>query len=122
MQPDRRSSERHEIELQLSCRVPARPCYATLVDLSYHGCHIEVPHATVELGGTALIDFHRGRGISGSVVWVRGPDVGIRFHRRLPKMVAIALGIEAADLQDEPISPPSAAGGLRHWVRELFRF
>ena len=118
---ERRLAERFETELHLTCRAPARPCRAILLDLSYEGCRIEVPHSTVDLGGTALIDLPKAPGFAGRIVWVNGHKAGIRFHRRLPKASAIALGIEQAEPEADP-EPPRPEGILRHWVRKLMGF
>ena len=53
---ERRSAQRAAIEVKLTCRLPARPQSATLRDISYHGCRIDVPGAPIEVGGTALLE------------------------------------------------------------------
>ena len=90
---ERRLAERMETNVQLICRVPARPCRAFMQDLSHTGCRLEIPDALIELGGTAVIDLC-GRPITGQVVWVRGNVAGVKFQRRLPQSVAIAIGVK----------------------------
>jgi hypothetical protein len=123
-QMERRLAERTETNVLLTCRVPARPCRATMLDVSHLGCSLEMPDANIELGGTALLDLPGAGEISGLVVWVRGKRAGVRFHRRLTGKAAVVLGLE--EPEPEPAAEPLAAAGdsnlremLRHWIRRL---
>jgi len=119
---ERRSEPRLETKVLLTCRVPARPCRATMHDLSHAGCRIEFGEAGVELGGTALVDLPGLPHVAGRIVWVRGNSAGIRFERRLGKTASVALGLdkpepEPAVAEYEPEVRPE--GILRHWIRRL---
>ena len=120
---ERRVEDRIETSVLLMCRVPARPSRAIMHDVSHEGCRLELPQANAELGGTALLDLPGAAQFPGSVVWVRGPHVGIRFHRRLRGAVAVALGLEEPEpepvAEPEPVQGPRTEGLLRHWIRRL---
>jgi len=110
---ERRYEERTETNVQLTCRVPARPCRAIMHDLSHTGCRIEVAGANIELGGTALIDIPGGRQLAGRVVWVRGNEAGVRFERPLHGPAAVALGLAEAEPEPAPEPVERIAGGRR---------
>ena len=74
---ERRFDERIETHVQLTCRVPARPCRAIMHDLSRVGCRLEVTGSTVELGATAMIDLPGAAAVAGRVV-CPGGSAGIR--------------------------------------------
>ena len=120
---ERRREERIETDVHLTCRVPARPCRATMHDLSHTGCRLEFREASIELGGTALIDLPGAGQVAGRIVWIRGNRAGIQFLRRLGKTAAIALGLEQPEPEPQP--DPDADNGsnfgglLRHWIRRL---
>ena len=119
---ERRFSERVETSVHLTCRVPARPCRTVLQDLSAFGCRLELPDASIELGGTVLLDLPGAARFPGCVVWIRGNTAGIRFLRQLTGTAAVALGIEAPEPvidSPEPAEEPELAGFLRHWIRRL---
>ena len=119
---ERRSTQRIETNVHLTCRVPAMPCRATMHDLTYDGCRIEVPQGKLEHGATMLIDLPGAAGFPGTVMWVKGTQAGIRFERRLGKASAIALGIEQPDPEPDPEPQwmrPEGETFLRHWVRRL---
>ena len=121
---ERRLDERIETNVQLTCRVPARPCRAIMHDVSRVGCRIEVTGAAIELGATALIDMP-GSQVAGRVVWLRGNVAGIEFNRRLSKAVSIALGLEEPDPEQVASGHADIAniapreGFLQHWMRRL---
>ena len=120
---ERRVEDRTETNVLLMCRVPARPCRAIMHDVSHEGCRLELPDANAELGGTALLDLPGAAQFPGRVVWVRGTQAGIRFHRRLRGTPAIALGLEEPEpkpvFEPEPGPEPGVQGLLRHWIRRL---
>jgi hypothetical protein len=122
---ERRIEDRTETNVHLTCRVPARPCRATMQDLSHTGCRLEFRDAILELGGTALIDLPGGSQVAGRIVWIRGNLAGIQFHRRLGRAVSIALGLDEPESEPEPVAttePDAALSGggiLRHWFRKL---
>lgn len=118
---ERRLDERTETNVHLTCRVPARPCRATMHDLSHTGCRLEFRDVTLELGGTALIDLPAGGQVAGRIVWIRGNRAGIQFHRRLGKAVSIALGLDEPEPEPEPepVQERPREGILRHWFRRL---
>ena len=100
---ERRFDERIETHVQLTCRVPARPCRAIMHDLSRVGCRLEVTGSTVELGATAMIDLPGAAAVAG-----RG--VGRRGEREPEQAVS-----ERADIA----RIPSREGFLTHWMRRL---
>jgi len=121
---ERRREERIETNVNLSARMPARPCHAIVHDLSHEGCRIELGTANIELGGTALLDLPGASRYEGQVVWVKGNQAGIRFARRLRGRTAVALGLDEPD--PEPVAqaadeaqPQNLSGLLRHWMRRL---
>lgn len=119
---ERRSAERLTIDVSLTCRIPARPQPATIRDLSYQGCRIDVPGAPIELGGTALIELPGAGSVTGSVVWTHGRTAGVRFDRALSSKAAVALGLEQpkpVEIVPEVDYTPPSSGILRHWFRRL---
>lgn len=121
---ERRLETRMATNVQLNCRVPARPCRAIMHDLSHEGCRLELPHANVELGATALLDLPGTTRFPGRVVWIRSNVAGIRFDRRLGGRAAVALGLDDPEPEPEPapLEPagqPNLHGLLRHWIRRL---
>ena len=119
---ERRFAERMQIDVRLTCRMPAAPQLATVLDISHHGCRIGVPGAPIELGGTAQLELPGAGKVTGSVVWTHGRVAGVRFERVLGTAAAVALGLEQAK-PVEPLAeieyPPQPAGMLRHWFRRL---
>ena len=122
---ERRFDERIETHVQLTCRVPARPCRAIMHDLSRVGCRLEVTGSTVELGATAMIDLPGAAAVAGRVVWIRGNQAGIQFSRSLSKAASIALGLDEPE-PEQAVSEradiariPSREGFLPHWMRRL---
>jgi hypothetical protein len=122
---ERRRDERNETNVLLTCRMPARPCSAVMHDLSHMGCRLQLPDATVELGGTALIELPGAGRTSGLIVWTRGNVAGVEFHHRLEGAAAIALGLDEPEPETatpepgEQVDEPNLRGILRHWIRRL---
>ena len=122
---ERRLEERTETNVLLTCRVPARPCRAIMHDLSHAGCRLELPDGNVKLGGTALVDLPGAAQVPGRVVWIRGNQAGIQFHRRLTGAAAVALGLDEPEPEPvaaealEPAENSNLRGILRHWIRRL---
>lgn len=122
---ERRRDERNETNVLLTCRIPARPCRAVMHDLSHIGCRLELPDATAELGGTALLELPGAERTSGLIVWTRGNVAGIEFHHRLGGAAAIALGLDEPNPEpvepepDEQVDESNLRGILRHWIRRL---
>lgn len=121
---ERRASERVATNIATSCRVPATPHRATILDLSHAGCRMQVRDLSVPLGATVHFDFGPNSRVSGQVVWVDAAAAGVRFHSPLRSGIAVQLGIEqarprettVAGVEVEPASLPLA---LRHWVRRV---
>jgi hypothetical protein len=120
---ERRRGHRIEVNLHLTCRVPAKPSHAILYDISHTGCKIEIQDDVAPLGATALVDMPCAPGFPGVVVWARGRMTGIRFSRRLGHAAACAVGLEIAP---EPITEPddikapiTLSGRFQHWMRRL---
>jgi hypothetical protein len=119
---ERRLAQRATIEVKLTCRMPARPQPATLRDISYHGCRIDVPGAPIEVGGTALLEVPGLAKVAGQVVWVHGRTAGVRFERTLGSSAAVAFGLEQAkpaEAVPEMVARDPAGGILSHWFRRL---
>jgi len=119
---DRRSAERTATDVSLTCRIPATPQPATILDVSHHGCRIKVPGAPVELGGTAQFELPGAGKVTGSVVWTHGRVAGVRFERALGTAAAVALGLEKAKPVEALVEieyPQQPAGILSHWFRRL---
>ena len=119
---ERRLDERTATFVHLMCRVPAMPTRAIMHDLSHLGCRLEFPDANIELGGTTVLDVPGVTQIPGRVMWVRGNQAGIRFHRRLTETAAVVLGLdEPAPIEVEVavVEDTGFRGLLRHWMRRL---
>ena len=119
---ERRVDERTSTNVSLMCRVPAIPTRAIMHDLSLVGCRLEFPNAEVELGGTTVLEVPGVTRIDGRVMWVRGNQAGIRFHRRLTETAAEVLGLEVPKRVEETVetaAPSGLRGVLRHWMRRL---
>jgi hypothetical protein len=124
---ERRYTDRVPTEVGVSCRVPASPEQAMLIDLSQSGCRLEFARRGVDQGATVNLDFQVGKPIGGQVVWTDGAYAGVRFHTALPKPVAVEFGLEHCALDagtpdhdlPEPEAQVAAKGLLGHWVRRL---
>jgi hypothetical protein len=123
---ERRFTDRVPTEVGVSCRVPASPERATLVDLSRSGCRLEFARHNIDAGATVNLDFRTGKPVGGQVVWTDGAHAGVRFHSSLPRLVAIEFGLEQREAQPEGFeldialdAQPPAGGLLRHWMRRL---
>ncbi|HYD23698.1 MAG TPA: PilZ domain-containing protein [Croceibacterium sp.] len=120
---ERRSDERIETNIQLTCRVPARPRPAVMHDLSHLGCRLEFREADVELGGTVVLEPPAVRAFAGQVVWTRQRQVGVQFERPLSNAASVALGLDEPEPEPvhepEPESAANLSGLLRHWMRRL---
>ena len=120
---ERRREERTETNVHLSARMPARPTHAIIHDLSHEGCRIELGHANIEVGGTALLDLPHAPRWPGQVVWVRGNQAGVQFARRLRGAPAVALGLDEPEPEaqepEQPLQEQNFGGMLRHWIRRL---
>jgi hypothetical protein len=93
-------------------------------DLSHGGCRLELPEGNIELGGTALIDLPGAGQVSGTVVWIRGHQAGVRFSRPLRGAAAVTLGLDEPEpepvaAEPEPAGETNLGGILRHWIRRL---
>lgn len=128
MGAERRRDERVASDAPVLCRAPATPRRVRLIDVSPSGCRIRpLDGAALPYGSTVLLDFARGRRISGQVVWVDAQSAGIRFDRRLSRDQAVAVGLEddtvvafAAAAKPEDLAP-AATSLLAHWLRRLLR-
>jgi hypothetical protein len=124
---ERRITDRMPTEVGVSCRVPASPERAVLVDLSRSGCRLEFARCNIDPGATVNLDFRMGKPVGGEVVWTDGAHAGVRFHSALPRPVAMEFGLEPCALQagapDSDLPPREGQvrheGLLRHWVRRL---
>ena len=121
---ERRSSERIAADLSTTCRVPATAHRAKIVDVSYHGCRIELTDAEKPLGATIHFELGPRSRVSGQIVWSSAGQAGIRFHRALPSPEAIRFGLEQPQVQEVTIEPVAEEREtlpvlLRHWVRRL---
>ena len=120
---ERRFTDRVPTEVGVSCRVPASPERAMLMDLSRSGCRLEFGRHNIGAGATVNLDFRTGKPVGGEVVWTDGAHAGVRFHRALPKPVAIEFGLEQPEPEPEPELASEAEGRveglLRHWIRRV---
>lgn len=123
---ERRFTDRVPAEVGVSCRVPATPERAMLVDLSRSGCRLEFPRHNIDVGATVNLDFRTGKPVGGQVVWTDGAHAGVRFHSALPRSVAIEFGLEQREAQPDGAEPDPAAdaqrpagGLLRHRMRRV---
>lgn len=118
---ERRISDRFETDVVLTCRVPASPVPARIVDLSHSGCRVRLHDLHLELGGSITLELANGDRVAGEIVWSHGSNAGVRFHRRLRGSAAVFLGIE----QPAPVEPeavpdlPETTGIISHWYRRL---
>ena len=121
---ERRSSERIAADFLTTCRVPATAHRAKIVDVSYHGCRVELTDTEKPLGATVHFEIGQRSRVSGQIVWSSAGEAGIQFHRALGSQEAIRLGLEQPQVQDVTIEPApkeheSLPLMLRHWVRRL---
>lgn len=106
------------------CRVPATAHRAKIVDVSYHGCRVELAHADKPPGATIHIELGPSSRITGQIMWSGVGDAGVRFARALRSSEAVQLGLEQPQVQEVTIEPPREERDplpltLRHWFRRL---
>ena len=119
---ERRATQRTQVTLKMTCRMPAFPRPVTIHDVSQTGCCLELRGAPLELGGTAILEVPGVPKISGRIVWSRGNLAGIRFERTLSRHTALALGLDVPAPEPVVIEAPETEkpqGLLHHWFRRL---
>ncbi len=119
---ERRAGDRFEMDVTLTCRVPASPVPAKILDLSHEGCRIGFRNLHLELGGSITLELANGDRVAGEIVWSHGSVAGVRFHRRLRSSTAIFLGIEQPSAVEPEVVPSHSApsdGLISHWYRRL---
>ena len=119
---NRRRLDRTPTDIGLTCRVPARPSRARILDLSNYGCRIAIASNDAMKGSSIVLELPNGDRMDGLVVWVRGKEAGVRFAHRLRPNTAIALGLEV-EVREEAkalLEPEVAqAQKLPHWFRKI---
>ena len=120
---DRRKTERIPVNIGVSCRVPASPVSARILDLSHFGCQLETPSRRVPAGSTVNISFDSEHLVSGQVQWSAGDRVGVWFARPLGKKIAVQLGLEQPEPEEPEAEPepesPTLGVLLHHWLRRM---
>ena len=119
---ERRSRDRIDTDLPATCRVPATPHSARVLDISRGGCRVNLKNAYAEPGVSISLDLGQGVQARGTIVWVRGDEAGVRFNPGLGMAAAVALGLEDAPPVTEPVWEPvdeRNRGILHHWFRKL---
>ncbi len=112
------------MNLDTTCRVPATPHRATILDASYTGCRLQVSDSGVLPGATIHFELGPRSRVSGQVVWTAVGSAGVHFHEPLRSDAAIRLGLEQPIVQEITIEPPPAdpvslPGVLHHWFRRI---
>lgn len=83
-----RSLERLEANRVVSCRVPAAPNSATILDITAEGCRIKIANGVLVAGGTILLELMQGFHAIGTVVWKKNDEAGVKFERGIhPSLV-----------------------------------
>ena len=119
MDSERRASTRLATNLGTTCRAPATPQSATVLDLSMTGCRLRIAD-TLPQGATVNIEMRPARQIQGQVVWSTGQSAGVRFNRPLPENSAILLGlITPPPVDEDPVEAHTGTGALSHWIRKV---
>jgi hypothetical protein len=72
----------------VSCRVPAAPNSATILDISAEGCRIKIANGVLVTGSTILLELMQGFHAIGTVVWKKIDEAGIKFDEGIhPSLV-----------------------------------
>jgi len=83
-----RSLERVEAHMVVSCRVPAAPNSATILDISAEGCRIKIANGVLVTGSTVLLELMQGFHAIGTVVWKKNDEAGVKFEEGIhPSLV-----------------------------------
>ena len=119
---ERRREDRMDCDIALTCRIPAAPGPARILDISHGGCRLDTKARVCEPGSSIVLEIANGDRVQGAVTWQRQNFAGVRFSQRLKPQTAVFLGLE----QPEVVVPPTpneelpvAPGLLRHWFRRL---
>lgn len=120
MDIERRRSARLSTELGTTCRVPATPHPATVLDVSLTGCRIRLAGEPLPEGATVNLDMRAPKPIQGRVMWTAGQSAGVRFDRLLPEATAVMLGLaEPQRPEPEHVEEAPLVTGLQHWIRKV---
>lgn len=123
---ERRRRERIAADISLTCRVPAQPIKARLLDLSHNGCRVELARGRTEPGASIVLEMPNGDTVQGQVMWSTAKEAGVRFAKSLRPQTAIMLGLDDGQTivvaaQPEPASDSESKGVLHHWYRNLIK-
>ena len=119
---NRRYRARVDTDIALVCRIPATPMKSRIIDLSHSGCRLDLGLGHAETGATLSLETPEGDRFTGQVMWSRGAQVGVRFHRPLRRDLAIRWGVEKPDLTTQVEAAPvdyQASSGISHWLRRM---
>ena len=118
---DRRNRDRMAVDVLVSCRVPAVPVAARLVDLSKSGCKLRFSKYPPEVGSSVTVALEAGPPVVGEVVWQTIAEAGVRFRRTLSTSQCVHYGLEAP-VAPEPVEVVEPSKGLiSHWMHAIAR-
>ena len=119
---DRRNRDRLSVDVMVSCRVPAVPVAARLVDLSKSGCKLHFK-ATMppETGSSVTVALAAGPAAVGEVVWQTVEEVGVRFRRNITTAQAVHYGLEAPVEAEIVPEIEYNQGLISHWMHAIAR-
>ena len=92
-----RAYVRHSIDHRVRVRAPATPVWATIIDVSRHGCRGQTDSSLISLGASVIFEFTPRDQVPGMVIWRKGGAFGVRFQRPLREVLFEELTIAAQD-------------------------
>ena len=92
-----RSYGRANVNLHSSLSTPHGSVRCLVLDLSIGGARV-VMDQTMEVGEALWLSLHKVK-VFGSVQWVRGKEIGVKFEEKLPKALVLSLRGDNVDPQ-----------------------
>jgi hypothetical protein len=108
----RRTKERLPVEATVNCRIPATPIASRINNISSDGCMAEITGASLQMGGTVLLELLEGWHVLGHVLWCEPTSYGIKFEQPRDRLVIAPMAADPAAPVDSTISASPRAPSL----------
>lgn len=107
-----RSYGRASVALRSSLATPHGNVRCLVLDISIGGARV-VTDQTIEIGEALWLSLHKVK-VFGSVQWVRGKEIGVKFEEKLPK--ALVLSLRGDNVDPKALEEVEAMLVAQDWV------